>query len=56
MFAMSLPAPVVSPRLPIIRAPEGYVSVAEQYRPLPATIAYNAVIAEAAALYDLIQI
>jgi soluble lytic murein transglycosylase-like protein len=53
MFAMSLPNPVVNPKLPTIRAPEGYVSVSEEYRPLPATIAYNDAITDAAHLYDL---
>jgi soluble lytic murein transglycosylase-like protein len=53
MFAMSLPSPVVHPKLPTIRPPAGYVSVSEEYRPLPARIAYNDAIAEAADLYDL---
>lgn len=57
---MALPSPAVHPKLPTIRAPqgfvavsEGFVSVSEEYRPLPATIAYNDAIAEAAHLYDI---
>lgn len=53
MFAMALPSPAVHPKLPTITAPEGIVSVSEVYRPLPATIAYNDAIAEAAHLYNL---
>jgi soluble lytic murein transglycosylase-like protein len=53
MFAMSLPTTIISPKLPTIRAPEGYISVSEEYRPLPATIAYNDAIDEAADLYNL---
>ena len=53
MFAMSLPAPNIGPRAPAIKTIEGFVSVSEDYRPLPATIAYNDVISEAAALYKL---
>jgi soluble lytic murein transglycosylase-like protein len=53
MFAMSLPAPIAHPRLPKISAPESFISVSEEYRPLPATIAYNDAIAEAADLYNL---
>jgi soluble lytic murein transglycosylase-like protein len=53
MFAMSLPSPGVSSKHAAIKAPEGLVSVSEAYRALPATIAYNDAIAEAAHLYDL---
>jgi soluble lytic murein transglycosylase-like protein len=54
MFAMSLPgAPGVASKLPQIRQPEGFVSVSEDYRPLPAAIAYNDAIAEAADLYQI---
>src|SRR5687768_2630136 len=53
MFAMTLPGPNISSRLPTIKAPEGFVSVSEDYRALPATIAYNDAIAEAADLYNL---
>jgi soluble lytic murein transglycosylase-like protein len=52
MFAMSLPA-ASSKHPPRIKAPECFVSTREVYRPLPATIAYNDVIAEAADLYEL---
>ena len=51
MFAMSVPhAASRSASLPPI---EGFVSVTEDYRPLPATIAYNDAIDEAADLYNL---
>jgi soluble lytic murein transglycosylase-like protein len=53
MFAMSLPGPNMSSKLPELRPPEGFVSVSEDYRALPATIAYNDAIAEAANLYKL---
>ena len=54
MFAMSIPgAASVSSTVPPIKAPEGMVSVSEDYRPVPATIAYNDAIAEAAAMYRL---
>ena len=52
MFAMSFPATTSRP-LPKIRVVEGFVSTTENYRPLPATIAYNDTIAEAADLYGL---
>ena len=51
MFAMSVPA--TSSKVPNIRPAQGFVSTAEEYRPLPATIAYNDDIAEAADLYNL---
>lgn len=52
MFAMSIPGAHIS-RLPTIRALEGVVSTSEDYRALPAAIAYNDAIAEAADLYRL---
>jgi hypothetical protein len=53
MFAMSLPSH--APKLPNfnITTSEGFVSTSEDFRPLPATIAYNDAIAEAAHLYRL---
>jgi soluble lytic murein transglycosylase-like protein len=53
MFAMSIPGANVSSNLPSPRAPQGLVSTSEDYRPLPAAIAYNDAIAEAADLYRL---
>jgi hypothetical protein len=53
MFAMSLPAHVSKASSFKITTPEGYVSTSEDFRPVPATIAYNATIAEAANLYRL---
>jgi soluble lytic murein transglycosylase-like protein len=54
MFAVAIPgAPSLSSKLPSVRPPEGFVSVSEDYRPLPAAIAYNDAIAEAADLYRL---
>lgn len=53
MFAMSLPGASHSSRHAQLTAPEGFVSVSEAYRPLPAAIAYNDAIAEAADLYNL---
>jgi soluble lytic murein transglycosylase-like protein len=55
VFTLALPSPSVS-RLPTfgsITTTEAFVSVSEQYRPLPATIAYNDAIAEAADRYDI---
>lgn len=52
MFAMSVPhAASRSASLPMTT--QGFVSVTEDYRPLPATIAYNDAIDEAADLYNL---
>jgi hypothetical protein len=51
MFAMSLPSHVSKP--PNINTSEGFVSTSEDFRPLPATIAYNDAIDEAAHLYRL---
>ena len=55
MFAMSVPgAANFAKTLPEeIKAPEGLVSVTEDYRAVPATIAYNDAIAEAAEIYGL---
>jgi soluble lytic murein transglycosylase-like protein len=53
MFAMSLPSHVSKPANINITTTEGFVSTSEAYRPLPATIAYNDAIAEAASLYNL---
>lgn len=52
MFAMSLPTHVAKPNLNVSTS-EGFVSTTEDYRALPATIAYNDAIAEAAELYNL---
>ena len=53
MFAMSLPNHPVRPPSFDISTSEAFVSTSEDYRPLPATIAYNDAIAEAADLYKL---
>jgi len=53
MFAMSIPGVHVSSKLPTIKELEGVVSISEDYRPVPAAIAYNDAIAEAADLYEL---
>lgn len=53
MFAMSIPGANVSSNLPSPHALQGLVSTSEDYRPLPAAIAYNDAIAEAADLYSL---
>lgn len=53
VFAMSLPShPPKSSDIQISTS-EGFVSTSEDFRALPATIAYNDAIAEAAALYKL---
>jgi soluble lytic murein transglycosylase-like protein len=51
MFAMSIPPAVSKPA--IVKPPEAFISTTEAFRPLPATIAYNDAIAEAAELYGL---
>jgi len=51
MFAMSLPSHAAKPSN--ISTSEGFVSTTEDFRPLPATIAYNDAIDEAADLYRL---
>ena len=53
MFAMSLPTHASKPPNLTISTPQGFVSTSEDFRPLPATIAYNDAIAEAADLYRL---
>ena len=53
MFAMSLPTHVSKAPNINITTTEGFVSTSEDFRPLPATIAYNDTIAEAANLYRL---
>ncbi len=53
MFAMSLPSHVSKPPNINISTAEGFVSTSEDFRPLPATIAYNDAIDEAAHLYRL---
>lgn len=53
MFAMSLPAHAPKSGNVDITTSEGFVSTSEDFRALPATIAYNDAIAEAAALYKL---
>lgn len=53
MFAMSLPSHASRAPNINVSTSEGFVSTTEDYRPLPATIAYNDAIAEAAELYNL---
>lgn len=53
MFAMSLPAHAPKSGNMDITTSEGFVSTSEDFRALPATIAYNDAIAEAAELYKL---
>ena len=53
MFAMSLPSQVSKPSRVDVSTSEAFVSTSEDFRPLPATIAYNDAIAEAADLYKL---
>jgi hypothetical protein len=53
MFAMSVPGYTAKPPTINISTSEGFVSTSEDFRPLPATIAYNDAIAEAAYLYKL---
>jgi hypothetical protein len=53
MFAMSLPTHVSKPSNINVTTSEGFVSTSENFRPLPATIAYNDAIDEAAHLYNL---
>jgi soluble lytic murein transglycosylase-like protein len=52
MFAMSMPASA-SKATPNLAPPQGFVSITEAFRPLPATIAYNDAIEEAADLYGV---
>ena len=53
MFAISLPDQTAKPSTINIITSEAFVSTSEDYRALPATIAYNDAIAEAADLYKL---
>jgi hypothetical protein len=53
MFAMALPGQVARPSDFSVSTSEAFVSTSEDFRPLPATIAYNDAIAEAADLYKL---
>src|SRR3954471_11875390 len=53
MFAMSIPGVHLSSKLPTIKELEGVVSTSVDYRAVPAAIAYNDAIAEAADLYEL---
>ena len=53
IFAMSLPSHPPKSADIQVSASEGFVSTSEDFRALPATIAYNDAIAEAAALYKL---
>ena len=53
MFAMSMPSHISRVSALNLNSPEGFVSTTEDFRPLPATIAYNDAIAEAADLYKL---
>jgi soluble lytic murein transglycosylase-like protein len=53
MFALSVPNTHSSSALPALSYPQTFVTTSENYRPLPATIAYNDAITEAASLYSL---
>ena len=53
MFAMALPHPAGWKSAEILKQPEGFVSVSENYRAVPAAIAYDDAIAEAAKRYRL---
>lgn len=53
MFAMVLPHQAGSKSAEDLKQPQGFVSVSENYRAVPATIAYNDAIAEAADRYRL---
>lgn len=54
MFAMSIPGTHMSSKFPSIREPQGLVSTSsEDYRAVPAALAYNDAIAEAADLYEI---
>jgi soluble lytic murein transglycosylase-like protein len=53
MFAVAAPSSGSVSKLPSIEPPQGVVSVTEDYRAVPATIAYNDAIAEAAQVYGL---
>ena len=53
LFALALPGANASTKLPALYVPQAVVSVSENFRPLPANIAYNDLISEAAKLYRL---
>jgi soluble lytic murein transglycosylase-like protein len=53
MFAMAIPHHTGLSRSEANKEPQGVISISEQYRPVPATIAYNDAISEAAARYGL---
>lgn len=53
LFAISVPGQAPRPPSITITTSEAFVSTSEEFRPLPATIAYNDAIAEAADLYRL---
>jgi soluble lytic murein transglycosylase-like protein len=53
MFAMALPHHGGAKAMSELRAAEGFVSVSEDYRAVPAAVAYDAAIAEAADRYSL---
>jgi soluble lytic murein transglycosylase-like protein len=53
MFAMAIPHHGGTRTADELKQPEGFVSVSEDYRAVPATVAYNAAIAEAAEKYRL---
>jgi soluble lytic murein transglycosylase-like protein len=53
MFAMAMPHHTGSKSADGLKQPEGVVSVSEDYRAVPAAIAYDAAIAEAADRYQL---
>lgn len=53
LFAMAVPGTGASTKLADLNVTEAVVSVSENFRALPANIAYNDVIAEAARIYKL---
>src|SRR5260221_3300703 len=53
MFAMLLPHSTGSKSAELLKQPEGFIFVSEDYRAVPAAIAYDDAIAEAARQYHL---
>jgi soluble lytic murein transglycosylase-like protein len=53
LFAMAIPHHTGLSRSEANKEPQGVISMSEDYRPVPATIAYNDAIAEAAGRYGL---
>jgi soluble lytic murein transglycosylase-like protein len=53
MWAMVIPHHGILSRSEVNKEPQGVISVSENYRPVPAAIAYNGAIAEAAGRYGL---